>query len=81
MHPGEESEDLLARVAVLPKADVDQWRSENIRHRAQAELRKGGRQSALSRLYNGVVEPVSVLVVSGGYLAWAAQRVWTLLGS
>ncbi len=80
MRPGE-SEDVLARVTALPKADVDPWRGENIRLRSQAELQKGGRQSGLSRLYNSVIEPVSVLVVSGGYLAWAAQRVSTLLGS
>ncbi len=80
MRPGE-SDDVLDRVAALPKADVDPWRSENIRLRAQAELHNGRHRSALRRLYNSVVDPVSVLVLSGGYLAWAAQRVSTLLGS
>lgn len=60
--------------------DVDDWRRENVRGRAQAELRNAGRRVPGAGFYRRVLEPAGVAVVSCGWIMWAAQRVITLQG-
>lgn len=71
---------VLHALKSAPDVDVDGWRRENLRHQAQAELRRAGDPAPAARLYRRVVEPVAAALVSGGWLLWAAQRVLTLQG-
>jgi len=68
--------------ALKPPApvDVDDWRKENIRLRARAELSRASRPAPLADLYRRVIEPATVAALSGGWLAWAAQRVLMIHG-
>lgn len=75
-----EHDPLLDALRDAPRVDVDDWRKENLRLRAQAELRRAGQPASLARLYHRVIEPAGVAALSGGWLAWAAQRVLTLYG-
>ena len=72
-------DNLLEALHELPSPDVDEWRRENIRLQARRELRRAG-PSRWRRGYDRIVEPISVALVSGGWLLWAAQRVLLLQG-
>ncbi len=69
----------------LSARDVDPWRREQIRRKAQAELRRQtdlARQPWLAWLsvaYDRVLEPVFVAGVSCTYLIWAFQTVGEIL--
>jgi hypothetical protein len=76
---------LDAALGGLPPRDVDPWRAEQIRRRAQAALRQQAALArrpwlaALDRLYGRVLEPAFVGAVACGYLAWALWTVSDLL--
>ena len=85
MPPETTSDPRLDALAALPERDVDPWRREQIRRRAQAELR---RQAALARrpwllrlerTYTRVLEPVFVASVACVYLSWAFWTASTIL--
>jgi hypothetical protein len=75
-------EDLLAN---LPSHDVDPQRAERIRHRAHAILGERARRQShpiafwVSTGYHRVVEPVALIALGLGYLAWTVQDTVALL--
>lgn len=84
-HGPKQEDQLLAALGELPPRDVDPWRAEQIRRRAQAELHRRAELArrpwlaGLERAYTRVIEPVFVAGVTCVYLGWALQTVAELL--
>jgi hypothetical protein len=73
------------QLAALPPRDVDPWRAERIRRRAQAVLQREAELArrpwlaAAHRVYGRVLEPVLVSAVTCAYLVWALSTAYALL--
>jgi hypothetical protein len=73
-----EKDELLTALAGLSVHDVDSWRSQKTRERAQAVLARQRRWSNIERAYSRYLEPALVGSLAMVYLAWALHQVYLL---
>ena len=74
----ETKDPLQDALKAAPPVDVDPWRREHVRLRAQRELARDARPGRLAVVYTRLLEPIGVATVSGGWLFWALRRVWMI---